>query len=1009
MSHTPANPFANFNPQQFTLVITCADGLENALLIELDSFGLTGDVLRAGRVQVQAALADLYRICLYSRVASRVLLPIGEYHFKQKRETSTQITTDRQGKKISRTLEADVLDEDVPQALYAFASRYDWASIFDVSQTFAVRLTTDKRLSINQQFATLRIKDAIADSFNRALGSRPDVDAKSPQVQIFAAANAKFAELFVDLSGVSLHRRGYRVANTAAPLKENLAAALLYESGWHKRTDKGDYKFDALIDLMCGSGTFVAEAMLMRTDYPVGVEHRTHAFGFYHWQHHDEALWEQMVEQALNQFHDNLATLCDKPPVVIALDADAHAVHACHQNLLAAGLVNFLPHMTLQQRPLSQLKGVLAQVLGDGGAALPTNSPTSLSTNSLKNLPKNPLIITNPPYGERLGEADFIKPLYQGLGLAVVDGLAAVGVPNAALAVLASHIEHADTLPLLEPKTVRCHNGALTVYFRHGQLNFAKPVGIVERFEKKSITEPQAQDFINRLQKNTAHLKKQAKQQDVSNLRLYDADLPNFNVAIDVYGDKVHVQEYAPPKQIAADVAKARFNLVLAGVREVLDVAREDVFIKTRARQSGNEQYTKNPASSEKRRKLWVAREAGAYFYVNFTDYLDTGLFIDHRNMRGLVAKASRNKRVLNLFAYTCSASVHAALHGAKSVTSVDLSANYLDWGKQNFALNGLALDAVLDGQPKYEFIASDVFEWIKDNTQSFDVIFIDPPTFSNSKKFKGTFDVQRDHAALINRAMNRLSAGGVLYFSNNYTRFALDESLFARYDITEITERTIGFDFDVKKPIHRSYEIRHRQGVFAPSETASDVAQDDAMSANHANQNVREKRHIDSGFDKSKTDKFAPKDGAKRSHERTAYSRRFDKPTDKRADSGFDKDKSFGKKSFGEKRFDKKPFGEKSFAENKSFDKRTPFDKDQRTGADRRFGKNERLGNERFGKDGRFDKNSRFEKSERPASQKVRYDVVDGRMVATPVNDNTSNTSDTPSKKYQIKRRDTK
>lgn len=784
-SHTPVliNPFEKFDVDDFELIITCADGLENALLIELDSFGLAGEIMRAGRIRVQVSLAKFYHICLYSRVASRVLLPIGEYHFKQKQATTNQISKDAKGRTVARTLDTQIIDEDVPEALYKFAARYDWAKVFGLDDTFAIRLSTDKRLTVNQQFATLRIKDAIADNFNKQFGERPDVS-KTPDFHIFAAANNKFAELFLDLSGTSLHRRGYRVVNTAAPLKENLAAALLYESNWHTG------KHDALIDPMCGSGTFITEALLMRADYPVGLDKTTAEFGFYHWAYHDDVLWQEAVSRASERFHANLDKLAQNPPTVIALDADANATHACHQNLLASGLAPIISHITLQQKAVSGLKDTLSKIRAD-----------------------HPLIITNPPYGERLGESDFIKPLYHGLGLSVVDGLMQAGVTRADMAVLGSHVEHVDTLPIIDPKTLRCHNGALTVYFRHGALDLSKKDSLIESFVKREISNEESQEFINRFQKNLAHLKKLAKTDDVTNLRVYDADLPNYNVAIDLYDDKVHVQEYAPPKQIPADVAKARFNLVLNGVREVLGVFREDVFIKTRARQSGNEQYTKNPNADTKRKKMYVAREHGAYLYVNFTDYLDTGLFIDHRNMRQIVANASRAKRVLNLFAYTCTASVHAAMAGARSVTSVDLSANYLDWGKQNFALNGLVLDAEYESGQKYQFIASDVFEWIKEHTEQYDVIFIDPPTFSNSKKFKGTFDVQRDHVALINRAMNRLSADGVLYFSNNYTRFELDESLNARYDVVCITDKTIGFDFNSKKPIHQSYQICHKNG----------------------------------------------------------------------------------------------------------------------------------------------------------------------------------------------------
>lgn len=919
-SHTPVliHPFEKFDVNDFELIITCADGLENALLIELDSFGLAGEILRAGRIRVQVSLANFYHICLYSRVASRVLLPIGEYHFKQKQATTNQISKDAKGRTVTRTLDTQIIDEDVPEALYKFAARYDWAKVFGLDDTFAIRLSTDKRLTVNQQFATLRIKDAIADNFNKQFGERPDVS-KMPDFHIFAAANNKFAELFLDLSGTSLHRRGYRVVNTAAPLKENLAAALLYESNWHTG------KHDALIDPMCGSGTFITEALLMRADYPVGLDKTTAEFGFYHWAYHDDVLWQEAMSRASERFHANLDKLAQNPPIVIALDADANATHACHQNLLASGLAPIISHITLQQKAVSGLKDTLSKIRAD-----------------------HPLIITNPPYGERLGESDFIKPLYHGLGLSVVDGLMQAGVTRADMAVLGSHVEHVDTLPIIDPKTLRCHNGALTVYFRHGALDLSKKDSLIESFVKREISNEESQEFINRFQKNLAHLKKLAKTDDVTNLRVYDADLPNYNVAIDLYDDKVHVQEYAPPKQIPADVAKARFNLVLNGVREVLGVFREDVFIKTRARQSGNEQYTKNPNADTKRKKMYVAREHGAYLYANFTDYLDTGLFIDHRNMRQIVANASRAKRVLNLFAYTCTASVHAAMAGARSVTSVDLSANYLDWGKQNFALNGLVLDAEYESGQKYQFIASDVFEWIKEHTEQYDVIFIDPPTFSNSKKFKGTFDVQRDHVALINRAMNRLSADGVLYFSNNYTRFELDESLNARYDVVCITDKTIGFDFNPKKPIHQSYQIRHKNGkktISQPSDQFDAKAQIAGDEAYHVIRHTQK--------DEFKKNRF--------------------------------KDDSKDFKKSGAKRDDFKR------RDKKSYDFKGGF----RTNAKEIFGSTKDF--KRDHRDRDFNGQTNTPKSDKP---KVRYEKIDGKLVAVPIE---TTQTDKP-KKYTVK-----
>ncbi|MGP5209352.1 bifunctional 23S rRNA (guanine(2069)-N(7))-methyltransferase RlmK/23S rRNA (guanine(2445)-N(2))-methyltransferase RlmL [Psychrobacter alimentarius] len=762
----PTSLAASPSELSLDLIITCADGLEAPLQTELTSFGIVSDIKSTGRLAVTGTLRDLYTICLWSRIASRVLMLIKR-----------------------RNINAEY---DVAEQIYGLAKSVNWTEQFGLEQTFAIRLSVDKRVAVSQQFAMLRIKDAVADTFNEVYDSRPNVDSKNPDFSIFATVNDKQAELYLDLSGTSLHRRGYRVAMTEAPLKENLAAALLYSTGWHQKNDAGNAPFyDALVDPMCGSGTFLIEALLMHCDYAVGIDKAANQFGFYEWQHHDETLWQEMIEDAQMRFREALEIANEQPdtlPLILGFDADNGAIIATEKNLIAAGLQDLLPLLDIEQRALDQLGNALKPLVDDGRMS-------------------NPLIITNPPYGERLGDEEMIKPLYHALGLILQDSFAASDI-NPMVGILASNVEQVDILPIKEPKTLRCHNGAITVYFRYGTLIAGQTGNLVSRFEKHEIEVEEGQDFVNRLQKNLAKLKKLAKKDNVSNVRVYDADLPDFKVAIDLYGDYAHVQEYAPPKTIPPETAKKRFNLALMGIREVFDINREQVFIKTRARQSGNDQYSKQN-TTEKRGKFHVAREDGAYFYVNFTDYLDTGLFIDHRNMRARIKDNSRGKSVLNLFAYTCTASVHAALAGAKKVTSVDLSQNYLDWGKQNFVLNGLDVS-----RNKYQFVAADIFEWIKDNTEQFDIIFIDPPTFSNSKKFQGTFDVQRDHAALINRAMNRLTSDGVLYFSNNFTRFELDEQLTQRYDIVDITQKTIGFDFNIKKPIHQSFEIRHRQSL---------------------------------------------------------------------------------------------------------------------------------------------------------------------------------------------------
>jgi 23S rRNA G2069 N7-methylase RlmK/C1962 C5-methylase RlmI len=311
--------------------------------------------------------------------------------------------------------------------------------------------------------------------------------------------------------------------------------------------------------------------------------------------------------------------------------------------------------------------------------------------------------------------------------------------------------------------------------------------------------------FTNRLQKNMQALKKWAVKENIFCLRLYDADLPDFNIAVDLYGDRLHVQEYAPPKTIDPEKAKKRFNLGLAAIRAVTGLNRDAIFIKTRAKQTGTNQYEKQSTAS----KRFIVQEGKAKILVNLTDYLDTGLFLDHRQIRLRIAKEARGKHFLNLYSYTSTASLHAALGGAASTTSVDLSNTYLNWSKENFVLNGLTVD---HADEQHMFFSSDCFEWLKEGHEQYDLIFIDPPTFSNSKKFYGTFDVQRDHVSLLKRAMNRLTSDGTLYFSNNYRGFELDEEIEAIYHVEEITSETIGLDFKRNQKIHRAWKIQHNQ-----------------------------------------------------------------------------------------------------------------------------------------------------------------------------------------------------
>lgn len=722
-----------------TYWVTCADGLEKPLVEELQELGSSIVEQKPGRIIIQGSLETAYRICLWSRLASRVLLPI--HHFE---------------------LEKNYDARDVAEEIYEGAASFDWSLIFSASSTFAIRLHTEREIKVNTQFATLRAKDGVVDSFMEAQGRRPSIDTKQPEITLFVNAGKTAHDFCLDLSGDSLHRRGYRRYMTDAPIKENLAAAILRLAGWHNTP------YDVLIDPMCGSGTFIIEALLMLTDRAPGLNRN---FGFTGWHGHDNVLWSSLKQEAVQRYEQALA----KPlPQIYAFDADWDAVKAARHNIIAAGFEQLLLQIRIEERVL---------------ADWPDFNLTD----------KKALLITNPPYGERLGDKASNRALYQGLSFQLQKHL-----PNQQAVILASHVEQADVLPLENTQTQRLMNGNLPIYIRSGTVQ-AKPekAPFLSTWHADPVTIDGAQDFANRLQKNISNLKKQAVRENVSCLRLYDADLPDFNLAVDLYDDNLHVQEYAPPKSIDPEKAKARFMLALAAIRAVTGLPREKVFIKTRAKQKGQAQYEKQSEIS----KRFIVHEGNIRVYINLTDYLDTGLFLDHRSMRLRIASEAKGKHFLNLYSYTSTASVHAAVAGAASTTSVDLSNTYINWSKQNFALNGLTVD---HADQQHQFFDADVFEWLKESHEKYDLIFIDPPTFSNSKKFHGTFDVQRDHLSLINRAMNRLNNEGTLYFSNNFRQFELNEEVSARYDVEEITQQTIGFDFKRNNKIHRAWRIRH-------------------------------------------------------------------------------------------------------------------------------------------------------------------------------------------------------
>lgn len=712
---------------EFELVVTCADGLETALQQELADLGLSTVKRERGALLVSASLEQAYRVCLWSRLASRVLLSLF------------------------------TVQGNTPEALYEKALHFHWGEVLDPRGTIAVHATAARGVKIHTQYISLKLKDAIVDHCREHHGVRPSIDTEYPDLPLQIHAGADAFQVSVDLSGGSLHRRAYRVAMTDAPLKETLAAALLRQAGWPAQ------ELVAVLDPMCGSGTFLIEAAWMAADIAPGI--LRDYYGFFGWSAHQPALWESLLAEAKMRRE---AGLKKNLPAFYGYDADPDAIEATRENAAAAGVAEL---MTLGVSELYQLK-----------------RPAVLEKST------KGLLICNPPYGERLGEKATTRDVYRALGR-----ISAQQFPGWQACILASDIQHADALGFTHKATERLHNGALIVYARHADIPVL-PVAGVTRFQEVATELPaEAQDFANRLRKNLKAAQKQAEAEQVYCYRVYDADMPEFNLAVDVYEGQLHVQEYAPPKTVDAEKAEARFRLALLAIRHVFGLRRENVFIKVRSRQKGREQYEKQGSQG----RFQEVREGRACLLVNLTDYLDTGLFLDHRPLRQRIFREAAGKHFLNLYAYTGVATVQAALGGALSTTTVDLSATYLAWAQRNIALNGLAED-------RHHFEQADCISWLQENRYEFDLIFIDPPTFSNSKRTPDVFDVQRDHVRLIQLAMASLHKGGVLYFSNNFRKFKLDVEALSACCIEDISPETIGFDFMRNPTIHRCWKIRH-------------------------------------------------------------------------------------------------------------------------------------------------------------------------------------------------------
>ncbi|MDG4551064.1 MAG: bifunctional 23S rRNA (guanine(2069)-N(7))-methyltransferase RlmK/23S rRNA (guanine(2445)-N(2))-methyltransferase RlmL [Candidatus Contendobacter sp.] len=713
---------------EHNFIATAPAGVEPLLAAELAELGAATPRPARGGVAFQGPLELAYRACLWSRTASRVLLPLAEFP----------------------ATEAD--------ALYAGIHDLPWEEHLAPDGTLSVEFSGGGPGVDHGHYGAQRIKDAIVDRFRAGCGQRPSVDARQPDLRIHARWRDGQVTVNLDLSGDSLHRRGYRAATVTAPLKETLAAALLLKAGWPAIAAVGG----PLLDPLCGSGTLAIEAAWIAGDHAPGLL-REH-WGFSGWLGHVPALWNRLLAEARERRDAGRTRI----PPIRASDRDPKAVRAASINAGRAGVAD---RMRIECRDWT-------------GVEPPPGPPG--------------LLIANPPYGERLGDQDELGALYAQLG----DRLKARFVGWRA-ALFTGNPELGKRMGLCAVKTNVFHNGPLECRLLQFQV---EPDFFVDRDASDQraraaalarVVATGAEDFVNRLRKNLRHLERWAAREDITCYRLYDADLPEYAVAVDRYAQWLHVQEYAPPPSVDPARARERLERVMAALPAVLEIAPDRIFLKVRQRQKGASQYRKHAEQG----RFHEVREGPARLLVNFTDYLDTGLFLDHRLTRRWLREQANGRRFLNLFGYTGTATVHAALGGAAHTTTVDWSATYLDWARRNLDLNGFH-------GPRHELIRADCRQWLIWTRDRYDLIFLDPPTFSNSKRLEVTFDVQRDHVELIRQTARLLAPDGALIFSTNARKFRLDTAALTDLRIEDWSRRTLPLDFARDPKIHQCWRL---------------------------------------------------------------------------------------------------------------------------------------------------------------------------------------------------------
>ena len=671
----------------------------------------------------------------------------------------------------SRLLMGLFVDDDIisDKELEDATAMLPWEEYIDPTRTLKVTCTTQNCDFItNSHYGALKVKDGIVERIREHFnGERPFIEIHDPDLTVHVHIEGTTVKWYVDFSGENLSMRGYRSEQTDAILKEHLAAALINRSDWRKSVNEGNPL--PFYDPFCGSGTIAVEAALMATDTAPGLL-RKKPYPFERLPGFDKEAFDRVVEEAEER---RQKAIDERDISIFASDISRTAVEISKAAALKAGVYDFI----------------------------------SFSIQDFTKLEKPPVekgcIVTDPPYGERMVVTD-IDSLYEKSGKVLQNVFKGWDAT-----ILTGNSELLSNIDMKPDRTNTLFNGGIMCQAAHYHIftDEERERMMQKALERKQarLSEPLsagAEMAYNRLVKNLKEIKPLMEKEGVECYRIYDADMPEYAAAIDFYmGKWIVVSEYAAPDSIPEEDTRRRLSELVAATERATGIDIENIYVKERSRQKGKNQYSKLASNN----RMMVARENGVTFLVNFTDYLDTGIFLDHRPVRKMIQDMAKNKRFLNLFCYTGTATLNAIKGGALSTVSVDASSTYLSWLEQNLKINGYSSTF---GNFLYK---SDVIDWLWDTYDKFDLIFCDPPTFSNSKDRRGSFDVQRDHKKLIDAAAMHLAPGGTLIFSNNYRRFRMDQEVLDNYVVEDITEKTIGEDFKRDMRIHHCYLIRKK------------------------------------------------------------------------------------------------------------------------------------------------------------------------------------------------------